>query len=203
MSKFTIGFPVRPCSLGTSLFPKSAFDFWIAHIRPKFVGILKTQAALELGYHSFQCRAETKHLFPENFKWTKLPLNETQVITQSSLTLQWGYDFGKDANLTSIEFRRIREDAGSSDIGSIDQEGVVNVQGVYRGHVTLTFSNQSAILTINAVQTTDDAEYCCKLRTTKGNAEACARVEVLGKYILMIGTPSLSWFWYWASRFPD
>ena len=121
-------------------------------------------------------------LIPGGFNWTQSPQNVTQVAVGASISLQWSYDVGEDANVTSIDFRRTRPgERNTSAIGSIDRYGVASELGVYEGHVTLTHMNQSAILRINAVKATDEAQYCCKLKTTKANVEKCARLQVYGE----------------------
>lgn len=106
--------------------------------------------------------------------------------------MTWSYDFGKDANLTSIEFRRERDGDDSPDIGNIKQDGAVKLFGAYEGYMELTTANQSATLTINRIKTADGAEYCCKLKTTKGNAEKCTRLKFFGNGSALLATSSKS-----------
>lgn len=106
------------------------------------------------------------------------------MIAGSSASLTWGYKRVTAETLTYIEFKRIEAGGKDPDIGDINSNYVANVEAQFKSYMNLTPKNTSVILSINGTELADEAEYCCKIKTSVKKDQKCIHLKVLGKIII-------------------
>ena len=115
--------------------------------------------------------------YTESFSWEQVSKDPQEVVEASTVLLTWRFRLGQDEKWSRIAVVSIDAGEDETSIGSI-QSGKITVSDPPR--MKLTVSNGSLTLTINEVNTTDEAAYWCRITIKSKIKKNCINLKVLG-----------------------